>query len=93
MVTIHDVNSLHVREASSADLSAIRTIYNQGIEDRVATLDEGAKSEADIVDWYGEHRDRYAVVVAERKRRIVGWASLNPYSHRCAYNGVAELSV
>ncbi|RRE00311.1 GNAT family N-acetyltransferase, partial [Bacillus licheniformis] len=24
---------------------------------------------------------------------IVGWASLNPYSHRCAYQGVADLSV
>jgi L-amino acid N-acyltransferase YncA len=24
---------------------------------------------------------------------VVGWASLNPYSHRCAYDGVADLSV
>ncbi|MNI78406.1 putative phosphinothricin acetyltransferase YwnH [compost metagenome] len=24
---------------------------------------------------------------------MIGWASLNPYSHRCAYSGVADLSI
>lgn len=29
-----------------------------------------------------------------RKRdRVIGWASLNPYSNRCAYDGVADISV
>ena len=28
-----------------------------------------------------------------RRGDITGWASLNPYSHRCAYAGVADLSV
>ena len=40
------------------------------------------------------HQGRYAVLVAENATgNIVGWASLNPYSHRCAYAGVADLSV
>jgi phosphinothricin acetyltransferase len=84
------MNSLHVRDARESDLTEIRAIYNQGIEDRVATLDEDPKSEAFMHGWYGE---RYAVVVAERAQRVVGWASLNPYSHRCAYRSVADLSV
>lgn len=25
--------------------------------------------------------------------QIIGWSSLNPYSHRCAYDGVADLSI
>jgi L-amino acid N-acyltransferase YncA len=36
---------------------------------------------------------RYKVIVAEYKDQIVGWASLNQYNNRCAYDGVADLSV
>ena len=82
-----------VRRAEGADLSAIRQIYNQGIEDRVATLDEDPKSEVEIADWYRDRGDRFSVFVAERGGHVVGWASLNPYSHRCADRGVADLSV
>jgi phosphinothricin acetyltransferase len=86
-------SSLLVRNAQATDLAAIREIYNQGIVDRIATLDEDPKSEADVRAWFDQHGVRYAVVVAQRDETIVGWASLNPYSHRCAYHGVADLSV
>jgi phosphinothricin acetyltransferase len=86
--------ALTVREAGESDLPRIREIHNQGIEDGTATLDLEPKSEDDVRAWYGEHRDgRYTVIVAERDGRVVGWASLNSYSHRCAYAGVADLSV
>ena len=85
--------ALTIRAAAAADLDAIRRIYNEGIEDRVATLDEAPKDAAEIAEWWERHAGRYAVLVAERDREIVGWASLNPYSHRCAYDGVADLSV
>jgi phosphinothricin acetyltransferase len=87
------VIGLHSRPASVEDLESIRAIYNEGIEDRVATLDEMPKSEDDIRRWFGEHEGRYAVVVAEEGDAIVGWASLNRYSHRCAYDGVADVSI
>jgi L-amino acid N-acyltransferase YncA len=82
-----------VRPATIADLDAIVTIYNQGIEDRVATLEQHPKTLHDIQRWFTAREDRYAVLVAEEAARVVGWASLNPYSDRCAYAGVAELSV
>jgi phosphinothricin acetyltransferase len=81
------------RIATAADLPAIQAIYNQGIADRRATLDSDPKSDADIREWYARHDARYVVIVAEREGRIAGWACLSPYSHRCAYDGVAELSV
>jgi phosphinothricin acetyltransferase len=81
------------RIATDADLPAIRAIFNQGIEDRRATLDSDPKSDDDIREWYARHDARYVVIVAERDGRVAGWACLSPYSHRCAYNGVAELSV
>ena len=82
-----------VRAAAQEDIAAIRAIYNQGIADRVATLDEEPKSAADITAWWADHDGRYAVVVAERDGVTVGWCSLNRYSHRCAYDGVVDLSV
>ncbi|MBV8356070.1 MAG: N-acetyltransferase [Candidatus Eremiobacteraeota bacterium] len=82
-----------IRRAQERDLETIRRIYNEGIEDRVATLDEEPKSEADIAEWWARHQDRHAVLVAERDGAVVGWAALNPYHHRCAYAGVADLSI
>ncbi|MEA2687700.1 MAG: hypothetical protein QOJ39_3408 [Candidatus Eremiobacteraeota bacterium] len=86
--------ALRVRSATRDDLDAIRRIYNEGIADRIATLDEAPKDEAEIEEWWSAHQGRYAVLVAEiASGEIAGWASLNPYSHRCAYRGVADLSI
>jgi L-amino acid N-acyltransferase YncA len=86
--------SLAVREARAGDRAAIRAIYNEGIADRIATLDLEPKTEAEIGDWFAVRSDgHYAVVVATRDHAVVGWASLNPYSHRCAYADVADLSI
>jgi L-amino acid N-acyltransferase YncA len=82
-----------IRSATPDDLSAIRAIYNQGIEDRIATLDQDPKSEADIENWYAAHGNRYAVLVAIDDGAVCGWAALNRYSPRSAYDGVADLSI
>ena len=82
-----------VRAATRADLDRIREIYNEGIEDREASLDVEPKSAAEIESWFGEHGGRYEIVVAEEAGTVLGWASLSRYSHRCAYDGVTDLSV
>jgi L-amino acid N-acyltransferase YncA/protein-tyrosine-phosphatase len=85
--------TLLIRSAKSTDLEAIRRIHNEGIEDR-ATLDETPKNADDMAVWWEKHADRYAVLVAQGDTEgVLGWASLNPYSHRCAYRGVADLSI
>jgi L-amino acid N-acyltransferase YncA len=87
------MSATSVRAAASEDIESILRIYNQGIEDRIATLETDQKDLAHMEKWFQEHQGRYAVLVAERNSSVVGWASLNPYSHRCAYSGVADLSV
>jgi phosphinothricin acetyltransferase len=82
-----------VRFATEHDLPAIRRIYNEGIADRIATLDLDEKTAGEIAVWWNDHGERYAVLVAECSGEVVGWASLNRYSHRCAYDGVADLSI
>ncbi|MFN2748014.1 arsinothricin resistance N-acetyltransferase ArsN1 family A [Bacillus sp. z60-18] len=87
------MHHLNVRKAVWRDLPCILAVYNQGIEDRMATLEEDSKNIDDMESWFQEHQGRYSVLVAETEGKIAGWAALNPYSHRCAYQGVADLSI
>jgi L-amino acid N-acyltransferase YncA len=82
-----------IRESNESDIKSILTIYNQGIEDRIATLETEIKDDTYMRNWFDKHRGRYKVIVAEDKGQIVGWASLNQYNNRSAYDGVADLSV
>ncbi|WP_124727588.1 arsinothricin resistance N-acetyltransferase ArsN1 family A [Staphylospora marina] len=82
-----------IREATVQDLLRILDIYNQGIADRIATLEEHPKTWEEMYKWFHQRSPRYTVLVAELKGEVQGWASLNPYSHRCAYASVAEISV
>ncbi|MDQ0231822.1 arsinothricin resistance N-acetyltransferase ArsN1 family A [Metabacillus malikii] len=82
-----------IREANETDLSSILKIYNQGIEDRIATLESEQKDIDFMNNWFSQHNGRYKVLVAVNENRIIGWASLNRYSNRRAYAGVAELSI
>ena len=85
--------SLAIRPASRDDLEAIRRIYNEGIEDRVATLDTAPKSDEAIMQWWSQHDERYVILVVTEPGEIAGWASLNRFSHRCAHSEIADLSV
>ena len=83
-----------IREAAANDLPEIARIWNEGIVDRIATLDENGKDADDCAAWFADHGDRYVVIVADGDGgRAPGWASLARYSHRRAYDGVADLSI
>ncbi|NYE09697.1 phosphinothricin acetyltransferase [Bacillus niacini] len=84
---------LVIRESNESDIYCIKEIYNQGIEDHIATLETEIKDDSYIKEWYEKHKGRFKVIVAEQEGKIVGWASLNQYNNRCAYDGVADLSV
>ena len=84
---------LTVRPAALDDAAAICTIYNQGIEDRVATLETELRDAEERRRWLSARSARYPVVVAERGVETVGWASLNVFNPRCCYDHVADISV
>lgn len=78
------------RAATPADAAAIATIYNQGIEDRVATFETRMRTPADIESWFdGVH----PIVVVENDGQIVAFAATSTYRPRDCYAGVAEISV
>jgi phosphinothricin acetyltransferase len=82
-----------IRFASLDDAPAICTIYNQGIEDRVATLETERRDPEERRRWLGSRGTRYPVVVAESGGQIVAWASLNSFNPRLCYDHVADISV
>jgi phosphinothricin acetyltransferase len=84
---------LAVRPATAEDASAICTIYNQGIEDRLATLETELRTPEERRQWLGARGARHPVIVAEAEGAVVGWASLNAFNPRAAYDHVADISV
>jgi L-amino acid N-acyltransferase YncA len=89
------VSAYRVRLASEADAEAICHIYNQGIEDRVATLETELRTAQERRAWLKNRSPRHPVIVADvtAPETIVGWGSLNVFNPREAYRFVAEFSV
>jgi L-amino acid N-acyltransferase YncA len=81
---------LTVRPAGHEDVGAIARIYNQGIEDRVATFETRPRTPEDVLGWLdGIH----PVVIVESEGEIVAFASTSSYRQRECYEGIAEFSV
>jgi L-amino acid N-acyltransferase YncA len=82
-----------VRPAADADAPAICEIYNQGIEDRLATLETELRTPDERRQWLKSRGPRYPVIVAEDAGRVIAWGSLNQFNPREAYRHVADLSI
>jgi L-amino acid N-acyltransferase YncA len=85
---------VQIRDATSADAAAIARIYNQGIEDRVATLETELRSAEERAAWLATHDVRHPVLVAvDAGDEVLGWGSLNVFNPRRAYDHVADFSL
>ena len=81
---------LRTRPATPADAEAIARIYNEGIEDRVATFETRPRNAEDVRGWFD---GRHPIVVAEDGGRVLAFASTSTYRPRDCYAGIAEFSV
>lgn len=85
---------IQIRDAAVADAPAIARIYNQGIEDRLATLETQVRTPEERAAWLAERGERHPVLVAvDAGGTVVGWGSLNAFNPRPAYGHVADFSV
>jgi L-amino acid N-acyltransferase YncA len=80
--------SAEMRSARHEDAGAIAGIYNEGIEERIATFETTPRTAEDAARWIGEG---LPFVVAELDGRVVGFARLSDYSDRAA--GFVEVGV
>ena len=79
-----------VREARRDDAGTIAAIYNQGIEDRIATFETSLRSAEEIEAWFD---DRHPIVVLEEDGEVIAFASTSSYRSRPCYAGIAEFSI
>jgi len=59
------VTAYRLRQATATDAEAICRIYNQGIEDRVATLETELRTPDERRQWLASRDARHPVIVAE----------------------------
>jgi L-amino acid N-acyltransferase YncA len=78
-----------VRPAARGDVEAMAAIYNEGIQDRVATFETRLRTVAEVAEWLD---DRLPLLVAQ-DGAVLGFARVAPYSDRCVYEGVGEHAV
>jgi L-amino acid N-acyltransferase len=84
---------LTIRPAIDSDVPVITEIYNDAIENTTATFDTEIKTVVDRLQWLRMHDAQHPVIVAEFMGNVVGWASLNRWSDRIAYDCTAEVSL
>jgi phosphinothricin acetyltransferase len=77
-----------LRELRAYDWPDVARIYAAGIATGNATFEAKVPS---WDAWNAAHLTEHRFVALDGK--VVGWAALTPYSDRCCYEGVAEVSV
>jgi len=82
---------MKTRDAAASDAAAIARIYNEGIDDRVATFETRHRTAGDVVQWFD---GRHPVVVVEGDDgEVIAFAATSTYRPRDCYAGIAEFSV
>lgn len=82
-----------VRRARLEDAAAIAEIYNQAIEQRIATFETEPRTKEERRQWIENQGHRHPILVAEAEGQVVGWTSVSAYRSRPCYSGVGEFSV
>ena len=84
------MEAFDIRRAVAADTAAVAAIYNEGIEDRLATFETRQRTPDEVAAWL---EDELPFLVATDGATVVGFARVSPYSDRCVYEGVGEHAV
>jgi L-amino acid N-acyltransferase YncA len=86
----HCMDKRFVRAATPGDTQRIAEIYNQGIEDRIATFETEPRTARQITAWFDSG---YPVFVAGDNDQVHAYAVAFPYRSRPCYDGVREFSI
>ena len=84
------MSDLEIRHVTVDDADAVAAIYNEGIEDRLATFETRPREGGEVRAWL---EDGLPFLVAADGGEVVGFARVTPYSDRCVYEGVGEHAV
>ncbi len=83
-----------IEEYTAEDMKRITAIYNEGIEDREATLEVDIKTVEEVESWLSGKSPRHKTLVAKNPEGLLlGFATLNVFNPRDCYDGVADFSI
>lgn len=85
--------AIHIRDAVVEDATALAVIYNQGIVDRIATLETEERTPEERRAWLDARDPRHPVILAVADDHVAGFGSLNVFNPRKAYDHVADFSI
>ncbi len=88
-------SQFRIRRATIEDAADIAAIYNEGIDERLATFNTNHVTASEMNEKITTGGDKHPVFVAASTdlNHVVGWASISPYSNRACYSGIGEISI
>jgi L-amino acid N-acyltransferase len=84
---------IQIRKAHLEDIYRIRDIYNEAVLNTTATFDTEEKTIENRMQWFMDRDENFPVIVAEQDNAIAGYAALNRWSDKKAYDIMAEISL
>ena len=81
---------MNIRDMQAMDGNAVVDIYDRALKSGHASFQQHGGTWG---DWDGGHLTKCRYVALDDAGRITGWAGLSAVSGRCAFAGVAEVSV
>lgn len=88
------MSTLTIREATSDDAQAIRTIYNHEVQNETSTMDLVPRTLEVQQEWIAARSGAFCAVVAVDSAGVVlGFGALSEYKDRTGYRTTVENSV
>jgi len=86
---------LTVRPARDADAPALREIFNEAIEDGLATFETSSRSieQQKLLILAAQLNPRYPILVAEVRNWVCGYVAIEPHDERRALDEIGEVAV
>lgn len=83
-----------IRDATEADLPAIRDVYNHAVEHTTAIWNETLVDLDNRKEWFAARKSKgFPVIVAEKEGRVAGYASYGDWRAFDGYRHTVEHSV
>lgn len=95
MATPEKSPRLNIRPAREEDAPGMREIFNEAVEDRLATFEAEPRTleEQRLLLEAAEHDPKHPTLVAEVRGWTAGWAALQPYDSRIQLDDIGEVLV
>ena len=88
------MSNLLIREATSDDAEAVRSIYNHEVESETSTMDLVPRTLEMQREWIAARSGAFCAIVAvDEGGKVLGFGALSEYKDRSGYRSTVENSV